>query len=640
LFRWSELSLKKQLLIIFLVLQLLTVALLYFYHHRTQESFFLAQIEEELSHNSTIIINSGNLSFATEDIARVQNYLTATGQEIDRRLTLINPEGRVIADSHYQAAEMDSHADRPEIREITAAGEKPGTAIRYSTTLEQDFFYLARPIYQATEDDNTAFSSSENGELLGFLRLACSLESIEVMLAGQRRGYFYFSLLLILINLVIVYFIARGITRPLTSFSSQVKKISRGDFSGTVTRDQQNQELTELKTSFNLMAEELQSRIEDLDREITKREAILSGMQDGIIAFNGEEKIIMLNPAAEKMLNLRQSDQLGRPLTETIRNHQILNLISDRSSKTNSQPDSPADKGFQQTKDDTDDSSPPADSQTTEVEISLNRPQKKTLRCRYTPLTDQRGQLSGGIIALTDVTELRQLEKIRQEFVANVSHELRTPLTTIIGYLETLQAADNLAEEEYRRFLNITKKEADRLYLLIDDLLQLSRIEGRKPDLTPGDLVAVLDNVFQRLQDKAAAKKIKLLPDYPESLPEVLMVEKQIEQAIYNLVDNAIKYTPEGGQVSLKAKIQDKQEPRILVAISDTGIGISPRDQQRVFERFYRVDKARSRSLGGTGIGLSLVKHIIRGHESEINLESQPGSGSTFSFTLQIAREP
>ncbi len=229
------------------------------------------------------------------------------------------------------------------------------------------------------------------------------------------------------------------------------------------------------------------------------------------------------------------------------------------------------------------------------------------------------------------------MEKVRQEFVANVSHELRTPLTSIIGYLETLvDDSDEISDELQDKFLKIIKNEADRLYLLVNDLLQLSKIEGESLDLKKGDLIAVLDNTFQRLQDKALEAKIKLVPDYPEELPEVKMIPEQIEQVIYNLVDNAIKYTPEDGEVIIRSSLSDNGE-YVTVEVEDTGIGISRNDQKRIFERFYRVDKARSREKGGTGIGLSIVKHIVQNHGSNIEIESQPGKGSLFRFKLEIA---
>jgi two-component system phosphate regulon sensor histidine kinase PhoR len=267
-------------------------------------------------------------------------------------------------------------------------------------------------------------------------------------------------------------------------------------------------------------------------------------------------------------------------------------------------------------------------------EINYQNPDKKIIQATFIPLIDQEDNINGGVIVLTDITELRKLETVRNDFVANVSHELRTPLTSILGYLDTLIESDIKDQKIRNKFLRIIKEETDRLSILIKDLLNLSEIESQTFDLKPESFSEVLDKVYNLLADNAYRKNIDIKLNVEDNLPPVYMVKQQIEQVIINLLDNAIKYTPEGGNINIEVK---KSGDKMFFSIQDSGIGIPEEDKKRIFERFYRVDKARSRSMGGTGIGLSIVRNIIKQHSSEISVESEEGKGSKFTFYLKIA---
>lgn len=595
MWRWNKLSLRQQLLIVFLVLQLVTVTFIFIYNQQYQKNFYISELEQNLLKEANLLIDSGQILFESELEINFGEFIESLNINDDRRITVIAEDGVVLYDSDFAAAEMEPHDTRPEMIDLLEGDVEYGQAIRYSDTVQESFLYIVNPI-------------EFDGERYGYLRVAQSLVSIEKTLAENRRNYLVFFAIILFISIGMILWLSKSLTKSISDFNKKTQEISQGEFKGDIEIDQGNREIIELNRSFTKMAEELESKLYELDQEIKKREAILKGMIDGIIAIDKNKEIIMFNPVARKMLGIRENYLIGKKINEVIRQYQFIEMLETEDNNERSNEN---------------------------FEITL-QPGGRILRGHLTDLLNQNDDRTGTIITLTDLTELRRLEKVRQEFVANVSHELRTPLTSIIGYLETLvEDSDDISDKMRDRFLEIIKIEADRLYLLVNDLLQLSKIEGESLDLKNEDLITILDNTFQRLQDKALESKIKLVPDYPEELPEVKMIPEQIEQVVYNLVDNAIKYTPENGEVIIRSYISDNDNS-VIVEVEDTGIGISEKDQRRIFERFYRVDKARSREKGGTGIGLSIVKHIVQNHGSNIEIESQPGKGSVFRFRLEI----
>ncbi len=591
---WSDFSFKLQMLIIFLLVQLLIVSAIFIYYQRSQREFYLEQLSENLASEARgLALNEIDFSSGVSPLW--EEELAELGEKTGRRFTLIAADGRVIADSHNAAKDMDPHDDRPEIlRAINSPQGEPGQASRYSDTLQQEYFYLALPL-------------SEGDELVGFVRVARPLTAINEILSRHRQNFLIFMVIILAVMTGIVFWLAGRLTSPFARMSRMARNISRGDYSQQLQMEATSRELKVLKRSFNRMADNLEEKIEELTAENNKREAILSSVGDGIIAFDENKRVMMINSAARKKLDIPEDEEIaGQKISKVIRHHEFLHMLDDF---------------------------PRADS-SQEVEITVQTPREKILRLNYCSMNEEKKGSPGGIISLTDITELKELEKVRQEFVANVSHELKTPLTSLKGYLDTLLESDPDAETR-DRFLNIIRQETDHMSELVEDLLQLSRLEGKKAEISPGNIVAVHDRVFQRLQEKAAEKEIELIPDYPSELPPVLMVEAQIEQAVFNLVENAIKYTPSGGRVIIRA--EKSEENVVRIEVEDSGLGISRGEQERIFERFYRVDRARSRKEGGTGLGLAIVKHILRGHETYPRVESRPGEGSTFSFELNLA---
>jgi len=593
---WSDFNLKLQMLIIFFLMQLLIVSALFLYYQRSQRTFYLNQLVESLASEAQSLALD-EIDFSEGISPQWEEKLVELGETTGRRYTLITAEGQVIADSHNKAEDMDRHDDRPEILEaMDAPRGEVGLASRYSDTLQEDFYYLAFPLW-------------EGEELKGFIRVSRSLTAINEILAQHRQNFFIFMIIIFILIAGIVYWLAGRLTSSLTDMSKLARNISGENYGQQLKLKATSRELKTLKDSFNKMSENLKEKIEELTAENNKREAILSNVGDGIIAFDEDKRVMMINYAARKNLGLADDKEIaGQKISQVIRHHKLLQILEEH----------------------------PIIDSNQELEIKVQTPQKRVLRVNYCKLEVKKKGNYGGIISFTDITELKELEKVRQEFVANVSHELKTPLTSIKGYLDTLLQSEPDAEIR-ERFLNIIRQETDHMSELVEDLLQLSRLEGKKAEISPADIVAVLDRVFQRLQEKAAAREIKLIPDYPSELPPVLMVESQIEQALFNLVDNAIKYTPPGGEVIIRAK---RTEKSVSVEVEDNGLGIGKSEQKRIFERFYRVDRARSRKEGGTGLGLAIVKHILRGHDSYPEVKSAPGEGSTFSFELNLAENP
>lgn len=362
--------------------------------------------------------------------------------------------------------------------------------------------------------------------------------------------------------------------------------------------------VTQLKEKIK----ELEEKISSLELDRNSSKAILKSMVDGVVTVDLEKNILITNPAFREAFALFESKIIGKKIDQVFDNEVFLESLEELldSSKSICR------------------------------EITFNQFNSKIFRCCFTPIMTEKRETIAKVIVFTDITELRRLEKIRKDFVANVSHELKTPLTSIIGYSDTLleNRIDDIQLSNH--FLGIIKKEAERMNSLVRDLLNLSTIEGKtKIDLIPANLEQIIYKILKVIQKKANNKGIKLKLKIADNLPLVLMEPGQIKQVLFNLVDNAIKYTSSGGMVTISAQ---QREERIVVEVEDTGIGISKEEQQRIFERFYRSEKVRSSNMDGTGIGLAIVKHIINSHGSIIEVESQEGEGSLFRFFLNTVK--
>jgi two-component system, OmpR family, phosphate regulon sensor histidine kinase PhoR len=402
------------------------------------------------------------------------------------------------------------------------------------------------------------------------------------------------------------YRLTVGMARDLAQTTEVVRRVAEGDFSRTLAAwAAESNELFHLEQGINATAAHLQERLVELAQEKARLEAILRTMADGVLLLDHRKKILMLNPAAQAMFGLTDADAVGRDHLE-VTHHFDLDQLLDKVLQTG---------------------------ETATLEIRRARPAEQILEARLAPFGDGH---RGVLLVLRDATRARKLEQMRTDFVSNVTHELRTPLTSIRGFAETLLEGALEDPDTARHFVGIIQRESEQLGRLIDDILDLSRIEGGKWKVRkePVRLQELAQETVGRLSSKAETLGVDLRLEIPDALPQIQADAVRLAQVLLNLVDNALKYTKPGGSVTVSAF---EQGPLLHVRVQDTGAGIPRADLSRLFERFYRVDKARSRATGGTGLGLSIVKHIVEAHGGAVGVESELGKGSTFFFTLPKA---
>ena len=529
---------------------------------------------------------------ATQELA--QKYGPMFGPEA--RVTVIGADGVVLGDSGLDFSEvrrMANQRDLPEVRAALAGGI--GSDLRRSQNRQREILYIAIPL-------------AEPMRIRGALRISLPLTAVSKAATSVHQTVALGALLAFAVVLAVGLFLSRRVTRPVTEMQSIARWMAEGDFAQRVPIAGTD-EIAELGRTLNLMAERLSEKIQDLEGERTKVAAILDSMVEGVIAIDQRGRILLMNHAARWIFDLGREQVEGRPLLAIIRHKAVLDLVVGG-------PEAATDAARRR-------------------EIELGPPVDRILDAHASAMAlAPSGR--GTLLVLHDVTELRRLERVRTEFVANVSHELRTPLTSIRGYLETL--LDGALDEpaNARRFLDIAHTHAERLSRLVDDLLQLSDIETGKLVLKPAPLALydVAADVVAFFEKQAAQKSLTLRNHVPLDLRTQADWDR-LTQILVNLVDNAVKYTPERGQITLGASSGAKGLVNVWVA--DTGIGIPSTDLPRITERFYRVDKARSRELGGTGLGLAIVKHLVQAHGGELWLESELGKGTTVYFSLPRA---
>jgi two-component system, OmpR family, phosphate regulon sensor histidine kinase PhoR len=527
-----------------------------------------------------------------------QKYGAMLGPEA--RVTVISVDGTVLGDSGRELGEvrgMANQGDWPEVRAALAGGI--GHYLQRGQFRHNDILYVAIPLADAVQ-------------VRGVLRLAIPLTAVSKATTSVHQTVALGALLAFAVVLAVGLFLSRRVTRPVTEMQSIARRLAEGDFAQRVPISGTD-EIAELGRTLNLMAERLSEKIQDLEGERAKVAAILDSMVEGVIAIDQRGRIVLMNHAARWIFDLGRVPVEGHRLLEIVRHKEILDLVAG---------EKVGEKGL-----DVEGSR--------RREIELGPPVDRILDARASAMAlAPSGQ--GMLLVLHDVTELRRLERVRTEFVANVSHELRTPLTSIRGYLETL--LDGALEEpaNARRFLEIADTHAERLGRLVDDLLQLSDIETGKLVLKPTSLRLheVAADVIAFFEKQAGQKRLSLVNNVPLDV-RVQADWDRLTQILVNLLDNAVKYTPETGEITLGAKHGTHEFVHVWVA--DTGIGIPSTDLPRITERFYRVDKARSREIGGTGLGLAIVKHLVQAHGGELWLESELGKGTTVNFSLPEA---
>jgi two-component system phosphate regulon sensor histidine kinase PhoR len=527
------------------------------------------------------------------DAGALTAFVGRAARADELRVTLIAVDGRVLADSEVPPAALagvESHAGRPEVVAALAAGR--GRDLRLSATVKAPLLYVALPVL-------------DEGRPLGVLRLALPVATVTASHEEIRRVLLAGGILALAVALGIALFVARRIARPAVVMQEVARAMADGNFRVRAPVRSPD-EIGALGRSLNALAERLRTRLEDLQHEQAKGAALLDGMVEGVIAVDGHDHVVLMNERARAMFDLGAAPGDREPILEVIRNADLHRVL--RTSRA-------AGEGI-----------------VSRGELSLAGPVERVLQVNAVPLRLGPDEV-GVVMVVHDVTELRRLERVRTEFVANVSHELRTPLTAVHGYLETLLGGALEEPEHARRFLEIVFRHTERLGRLLSDLTDLSNIELGKVTLRPAPvrLGEIVDSVFAINRPRADAGSVALSADIAPGAAVVHADLDRLVQILINLVDNAIKYTAPGGQVAVTAR---RDEDRVEIAVRDTGVGIPPADLPRITERFYRVDRARSRELGGTGLGLAIVKHLVIAHGGTLAIDSAPGQGTTVRFTL------
>jgi len=515
------------------------------------------------------------------------------GRQQDLRVTIIDKNGKVLGDSELGQEEIEkveNHLDRPEIQEAINKGI--GISQRYSYTIKKYMLYMA-----------VCFGKPEK---IGFLRYAIPISYIKILedkLKNTVSGALFLVFILSLIFSLIISFI---LSRPLEELAKVAKSVAKGNFSQK-PHIYSKDEIGELADALTYMSSEIKNKIDIIKQETAKLNTVLSSMSEGVMVVDENGRIILMNPSLKKIFFVDLEPEYKTPI-EVIRNHKVQEMV-DKIIKEKQ-------KFLSQ-------------------EIIVDYPTNKILKVNAVAII-RNELIEGAVLVFHDITELHNLEKIRQDFVANVSHELRTPITNIKGYAETILEGALEDKENIKEFINIIYQESNRMANLIDDLLDLSKIESGKikMNFSALEIKPIIERCLAVLEKPIKEKNLSVSFNIPKSLSKVMADEIRLTQVLLNLLDNAVKYTNEGGKITIDVFEKDDF---VQVDITDTGIGIPEEDLPRIFERFYRVDKARSRQLGGTGLGLSIVKHIVLAHGGKVWVKSKLGSGSTFSFTIPRA---
>jgi len=505
------------------------------------------------------------------------------------RVTVINADGQVLADSQSDPSTMENHAGRPEIRDAFAKGD--GQSGRYSVTLRRSLLYYAVRLPVA-------------GGAPVVLRFALPLQTVDQVIGEFRRRLWLASLVMLLVTGTASLLISRSFSDRVDRLTKFSLRVAEGDFR-PIEADRSGDTLDSLAVSLNQTAAQLDHTIRTLTEERNLSSAILGSMVEGVAVVNASERLLFSNGGFAEILGLDLPPKSGSALVEVVRQTELIEAVRGVL------------KGEPRV----------------ETEIVTG-----TLRQRFfaaTVASVRAAETSGAVIVLHDITELRKLERVRRDFVANVSHELRTPLTAIQGFAETLLGGAIDDPQNRLRFLEIILEHSRRLARLTEDLLILSKMDADRLELEIRRLSVsqFVESCIETTQRPAAEKDLRISVNLPQHLPDIAADRRRLAEVLQNLLDNAMQYTPAGGQILVSASANGTE---VIFTVSDTGIGIPRADQSRIFERFYRVDVARSREVGGTGLGLSIAKHLVEVHGGRIWVESEVGQGSQFHFTVPI----
>ena len=542
-----------------------------------------AQIKQELMSEGQVML------LVPEE--RLINNIQQLSERCQARLTVIDATGRVLADSDRDPRNFDNHLDRPEIQEARFRGR--GSAIRYSLTLRIDMMYVAFPVRVGEK-------------ITGYIRLAKPLQEVKTVVSDYYWIVFRAALIILASFLLLALLFIPWLISPLLRIKDYTEKVRSKDTFGRL-RIYSRDEIGQLADNINLLVKTYEDNICIAQVEREKLAAVFASMTEGIVILNRENRIELANKSIGDILNNKYVEITGKTLMETFRSVELKNALDHY--RTGDTPVS--------------------------QEVSLGNDNEIAMNINIAPIKGLPGEEAKTIMVFHDVTQLRKLERVRADFVANVTHEIKTPLTAILGFVQTLQEGALKDKTQAIRFLAIIAENALRLNRMVDDLLTLSNIELGEARLRL-ERIDVRNAVLQAIamiEGQAKAKGLTISQDWPDALPPILADADSLLQILLNVLDNAVKFT-QAGSVAVAIAVEEKGYLRITIA--DSGIGIPSQELARLGERFYRVDRMRSRELGGTGLGLSIVKHLLKAHRGSMEVESQPGEGTTVKLLFPI----
>lgn len=565
----------------FLIAIVVFSALILFFSFKMIRASYIDSISQNL-YKLNLVLKYEIKDFILRDkLDELDAFVKKRGDELKTRITVIAPDGTVYADSEKDPRKMENHADRPEVLQLTT--KEIGKSMRYSTTVRKQMLYVATSI-------------SNEGKALGVCRASLFLEDVNTLIGDLTERILKIALIVILLTLIVFWFFSKSLTWPIKQLALSSRMAAGGDFDAKVLLSNRD-EIRELADNFNYMLDRVKELFSKVTEQKEELDGIISSMREGLMLLNFEGKVLLANKGFKLFCGSEEVE--GKFYWELVRENDFGELIN----KTLKN------KGSYQ------------------GEFDL----KNKILLYSANYIDSKDEV---VVILHDITEIKKLEIVKKDFVANVSHELKTPLTAINGFIETLEER---LDGENRRYAQIIDRHAKRLSNIVADLLALSEIEDKsgKPALSEFDARALCESIVKIYETRAYEKGLEILLEFESDMPNIVADRFRLEQALVNLIDNAIKYADKGAIV-----VSVRSEPdAAIIQISDSGAGIPKDDLERIFERFYTVDKSRSRKVGGTGLGLSIVKHIVKMHGGSIKAESVRGEGSTFTIKLPMPTE-
>ena len=589
-------TLHRQLYLSYLLIALLSLGAIGGYTINALQDFYYEQTSADLQSRARLVQHQVISHFASNNVQELKRLAKTLGQPGEQRVTLILPDGTVVGDSEETPSRMDNHVDRPEIQQALTGGT--GSSVRHSKTMKANLMYVALAV-------------KRDARTLGVVRLSIPLTLVDETLKELLWKIVFAGLLIALAATPVSLYISRRISQPLSQMKDTAERFASGQLD-TRIRVEGPDDITRLAEALNVMAAQLEERFHTVTAQRNEQEAILSSMVEGVIAVDSRENVLSINRAAAQLLDVPKGFAAGQPVAMVMRNVQLQKFVK---------------KTLVSTK-------------TLEQDIVFHRgDNEQVLHLIGTVLKDSKQTPIGAVIVMNDVTRLKRLETMRRDFVANVSHELKTPITSIKGFVETLLGGAMDDPKDNKRFLEIVAGQAERLNAIISDLLSLSQLEQDAETINivfeKTALKPVLEMAIQACVPKALEKKVCVELNCQDTAVARMNLQL-MEQAVINLVDNAIKYSFPSTTVIIDVSSGEKET---MISVIDEGRGIAQEHFPRLFERFYRVDRDRSREMGGTGLGLAIVKHIVQVHGGRVSVDSRVGKGSTFRMHLPAVHE-